>query len=124
MVGIVAVIVGLSLVVCIQGVPGFVIARRSGNQNPGVAFVPLFGVWIVLLETLRRSGWFALLTFIPYLGTLVLLVWVAFDLPVKQGRSRWWTVALGIPGPNLIAYWFYAFTLPQQDSPRLQPAIA
>jgi hypothetical protein len=30
-------------------------------------------------------------------------------------RSRWWTLLLIIPGVNLLAYWFYAFTLPRND---------
>jgi hypothetical protein len=27
-------------------------------------------------------------------------------------RTRWWTVPFMLPVVNLIAYWFYAFTLP------------
>jgi len=30
----------------------------------GPAFIPLLGVWIVLCESIGRSGWFALVAFV------------------------------------------------------------
>jgi hypothetical protein len=38
-----------------------------------------------------------------------------YDKGVLLVRSRWWTLLLIIPGVNLLAYWFYAFTLPRND---------
>jgi Family of unknown function (DUF5684) len=98
----------------VAGLPVFVIGRRRGIQNAWAAFVPLLGIW-VLFESIGRSGWFALLVFIPTAGPLVLLIWTAVELPVHHGRSRWWTLALILPGVNLLGYWFYAFTLPPRD---------
>ena len=111
----------LALILLIVGVfvvlvfPVFVIGQRRGVRNPWVAFVPLLGVWIVLFEAIGKSGWYSLLAFIPYVGALVALIWTAVELPAHHGRSRWWTLLLIIPGVNLLAYWFYAFTLPRND---------
>lgn len=99
-------------VFCAVVFPVFVIGRRQGLRNAWAAFIPVLGVWIVLFESIGRSGWFALLVFIPTVGPLLLFVWTAVELPAHHSRSRWWTLALLIPGVNLIAYWFYAFTLP------------
>jgi len=91
--------------------PVYVIGRRRGIKNPWVAFVPFLGVWIVLFETIGKSGCYSLLAFVPYVGGLVILIWTAVELPTRHDRSRWWTLALNIPGVNLLGYWFYAFTL-------------
>jgi Family of unknown function (DUF5684) len=98
-----------------SSVPVYVIGRRRGLKNPWAAFVPLLGVSIVLLEATGRSGWLALLVFVPYAGALVLLLWTAVKLPAHHGRSRWWTLGLLVPSVNVLAYWFYAFTLPRND---------
>ena len=60
-----------------------------------------------------QSGWLALFVFLPYLGALVLSIWAAFQVPPRHSRSRWWALALLVPGPNLVGYWAYAFTLPR-----------
>lgn len=77
---------------------------------------PASRVWIVLFEAVGKSGWYSLLAFIPYVGSLVPLIWTAVELPSHHGRSRWWTLLLLIPGVNLVGYWFYAFTLPRSLS--------
>ena len=94
--------------------PVYVIGRRRGIKNPWVAFVPFLGVWIVLFETIGKSGWYSLLAFVPYVGGLVILIWTAVELPTRHDRSRWWTLPLIIPGVNLLGYWFYEFTLPRE----------
>ncbi len=93
--------------------PAFVIARRRGLRYPGVAFVPILGVWIVLCESIGKSGWYSLLVFVPWAGPLALLLWTAVEVPHRHGRSRWWTLALIIPLLNSVGYWFYALTLPR-----------
>ena len=95
----------------IGAIPAYVVAKRRDLKNPKVAFVPVVGVWIVLLEATGKSGWNALIVLIPTIGALVLWIWTARQIPVHHGRSRWWTLAFLIPGLNLIAYWAYAFTL-------------
>jgi len=92
-----------------------------------VAFVPFFGLWIVLFESIGRSGWLALLTFIPYVGWLLVPVWTGIELPAHHGRSRWWTAVLAVPILNLVGYWVYAFTLPRHvadSGPELQRLAA
>jgi hypothetical protein len=103
----------------VLALPFYVLGRRRGVQNAWAAFVPLLGIWIVLLESMGRSGWLSLLVFIPTLGPLALLIWTAFQVPAHHGRSRWWTLPLIVPAVNLVAYWFYAFTLPKDE-----PALA
>ena len=105
----------LAAIVSFVATPAFVIGRRRGLQNPWAAFIPFVGIWIVLFESIGRSGWFALLVFIPTAGPLALLIWTAVQVPAHHGRSRWWTLGMIVPGVNVIAYWFYAFTLPRND---------
>ena len=124
--GYAGMILFFSTVLVIVGVPGYVLAKRRGLRNPIVAFVPFIGLWIVLFESIGRSGWLALLAFIPYVGLLVLPVWTGIELPARHGRSRWWTAILAIPLLNLVGYWAYAFTLPKRptDTPSALPGLA
>ena len=92
--------------------PVYVIGQRTGVKSPGVAFVPLLGAAIVFMESMGRSGWLSLIAFVPYVGPLVLLVWIAVEVPMRHERSGWWTLGLMVPPVNLVTYWFYAFTLP------------
>ena len=96
--------------------PAYVIAQRTGSDQPWVALVPWFGVWIVLLESMRRNAWFSLLAFLPYLGAVLLFVWVSAELPSRHGRSNAWIVPFFVPGVNLVAYWVYALTLPHRTN--------
>ncbi len=95
--------------------PVFVIGKRRDQKNAWVAFIPLLGPWIVLFEAIGRTGWLSLMVFIPWVGALVAAIWTAVEMPSHHHRSGWWTLALLIPGVNLLAYWFYAFTLPKND---------
>ena len=113
--GLLVLILLVALATGITGTPAYVIARRTGSQNPWVAFIPLFGLWIVLLETTGQRGWIAVFAFIPLLS-LILSLWLAFGVPVAHGRNRWWTGAFVVPGVNIIGYWCYAFTLPRDGS--------
>jgi Family of unknown function (DUF5684) len=110
---VVVILVIFAVVYCALVFPVYVIGRRRGLKNPWAAFIPLLGPWIVLFEAIGRSGWFSLLAFIPNVGALILLIWTAVELPSKHDRTRWWTLPFVLPGVNLIAYWFYAFTLPR-----------
>ena len=119
-------IVVIGVGVCLGGIPGYVLAKRRGVRNPAVAFVPFVGLWIVLFESIGRSGWLGLLAFVPYVGLLVLPIWIGIELPAHHGRTRWWTAILVIPVLNLAGYWVYAFTLPENVSPsghELQAAV-
>src|ERR671935_1527046 len=95
-------------VFCALVFPVYVIGRRRGLQNPWAAFIPLLGPWIVLFESIGRSGWFSLLVFIPNLGPLAVLLWTGIEAPTRHQRTRWWTPALIVPGVNVLGYWAYA----------------
>jgi hypothetical protein len=113
MVTVLMVIVLVALILCIPGIPGYVIAQRRGIANPWVAFLPMFGLWIVLFESLGRSGLLALLMLFQPIA-FVFMIWTAIEIPPRHGRSRWWTAVLFVPVLNILAYWVYAFTLPRQ----------
>ena len=103
--------VGFLLIgVVFVGIPAFVVGQRRGVDSPGIAFVPFVGAWIVILRSIGRSGWLAVLSVIP-LVALGLYIWVAFTVPAEHGRTRWWTLPFLIPGANIVAFWVRAFTL-------------
>jgi hypothetical protein len=79
------------------------------------------GLWIVLFESIGRSGLLALLGLVPMLG-LVVVIWTALEVPAKHGRSRWWTLPLIVPVANIVGYWVYAFTFGRDTEPQLSPA--
>jgi hypothetical protein len=90
-------------------IPAFVIGRRLAVIHPGEAFIPAVGPSIVLLHSIRRSGWLCLLGLIP-LVSLVFYIWLACVIPGEHGRTKWWILAFLIPGVNIVAYYVYAFT--------------
>ena len=110
-VGIVAFLIGYAFITT----PGYVIARRRGLANPWIAFVPFFGLAIVLFESAGRSGWFALVGLVPSLGAIIISVWTGLEVPARHGRSGWWSVGLVVPFLNLLVYWPYALTLERED---------
>jgi hypothetical protein len=93
----------------------YITAQRSGVRYAWAAYVPL-GAWFVLFETIGRNAWLALIVFVPYVGGLVVYIWIAVEAPNRHARSGWWTVAFLIPGVNLIAIWMYALSLPYDAS--------
>jgi hypothetical protein len=103
-------IVLLVLVFAILPIPAFVVGQRRRVKAPGIAFVPYVGAWIVILRSIARSGWLAILALIP-LVAWIFGIWAAFTVPSEHGRTRWWALPFLIPGVNLVAFWVYAFTL-------------
>jgi hypothetical protein len=111
MVGVTEVLV-VAFIVLIPGIPAYVIGKRRGVRRAWVAFIPLVGFWIVLLQSTNESGWIALVGVVPIVS-LALVIWMAIQLPSTHGRSGWWVLALVFPGIHLLGLWFYAFTLPK-----------
>ena len=106
--------IGLSILVAI---PAFVVGQRLGVIHAGEAFIPAVGPLIVILHSIRRSGWLCVLGLIPYLG-LIFLIWLGCVVPGTHGRTRWWILAFLIPGVNIVAFFAYAFTLPSPSASR------
>jgi hypothetical protein len=102
----------VAFIILIPGIPASVLGKRREVERPWVAFIPIFGYWIVLLQSTRNSGWLALLAVVP-IASVAFVIWMAFALPSVHGRSSWWVLALIIPGVHLVGLWFYAFTLPK-----------
>jgi hypothetical protein len=97
-------------------IPAYVVGTRTGVASPGIAFVPFLGPYIVLLESIRRSGWLCLLSLVP-LVSLVFVIWLAFTIPAAHGRTQLWGIAFLIPVINLFAFYAYAFSLDQYRRP-------
>jgi hypothetical protein len=98
---------GLAIIAVVGGLPAYVIGRRSGVHSAWVAFVPLVGTTLVLLWSIRQTGWLVLLAFIPFLDLLFLL-WLVFALPRTHHRRGLWGLGLLVP---LVGIYAYAFTL-------------
>jgi hypothetical protein len=111
------VIVFIPIVGWILGsIPAFVIGSRLGVVHPGEAFIPFVGPYIVLLHSIKRSGWLCILALIPFVS-LFFFLWLIFVIPGDHGRTRWWTLFFLIPLVNVIAYYVYAFTLDPYGRP-------
>jgi uncharacterized membrane protein YhaH (DUF805 family) len=106
----------------LSSVPAFVIGRRLGVVHSGEAFIPMVGPSIVLLHSIRRSGWLCILGLIPYVG-IIFFIWLACVIPGDHGRTRWWILAFLIPVVNFVAFYVYAFTMPRSPAPT-QTALA
>lgn len=91
-------------------IPAFVIGQRLGVVHAGEAFIPIVGPYIVLLHSIKRSGWLCILGLIPIVS-LFFYIWLICVIPVDHGRTRWWILAFLIPLVNVISYYAYAFTL-------------
>jgi uncharacterized membrane protein YhaH (DUF805 family) len=101
----------------LASIPAFVIGRRLSVVHAGEAFIPAVGPYIVLLHSIRRSGWLSLLGLIPFVS-LVFYIWLACVIPGDHRRTRWWILPFLIPVVNFVAYYVYAFTLaPSEPSP-------
>src|SRR5262249_13740256 len=118
-------VMGLLLYFGVICVAAYIVGQRRGVPNAGLAFIPLIGPWIVILRSIARSGWMSILAVIP-LVSLVFGVWLAFAVPSRHSRTAWWGAAFIIPVVNVVAFWVYAFTLPEERPTPLpsEPALA
>jgi hypothetical protein len=98
-------------------IPAYVIGERLGVVHAGEAFIPVVGPYIVLLHSIKRSGWLCILGLIPIVS-LFFYLWLICVIPGEHGRTRWWILAFLIPLVNVIAYYAYAFTLDPYSRPR------
>ncbi|HUZ14811.1 MAG TPA: hypothetical protein VMU72_01370 [Gaiellaceae bacterium] len=94
----------------VGSIPAYVVGSRLGVVHPGEAFIPVVGPYIVLLHSVKRSGWLCILGLIPLLS-FVFYLWLILVIPTEHRRTAWWTLAFLIPGVNVVAYFAYAFTL-------------
>jgi len=72
---------------------------------------------IVMLRSMKASGWLVLLAFVP-LVNLVFALWFLFATPARHGRTRLWGVCFLIPVLGTIGLWVYAYTLDGDSRPR------
>jgi hypothetical protein len=92
--------------------PAYTVGKRQVVSRPGQAFIPWVGAFIVLLRVMGQNAWWAVLGVVPYVGTLILYVWLAIVIPRRHGRTGWWTLAfIFVP---IASFYAYAFTLPRE----------
>lgn len=104
------------LVVCVvYSFPFYVIGQRCGVNDAWVAFIPAFGPTMVLLWSIKRSGWMTLLGLIP-LVNIAFGLWLLFSVPSNHGRSLLWGLGLLVP---FVGSYAYAFTLSPSGSVRV-----
>jgi hypothetical protein len=116
----------------VPAIPGYTIGKRRGLKAAWIGFIPLVGLWIVLFRSVGRSAWWllllvSLLLLVPFVGQLVVSIWMGLEVPTRHGRSTRWRFLLMVPLINILGYWFYAFTLPKQapgGNPSTSPTSA
>jgi hypothetical protein len=101
----------------VLAIPAYILAQRLGLAEAWAAFIPLFGVTIVVLRAIDRTAWFSLITIVP-LVNVVFSIWLFVTMPAHHGRTRWWALALLIPFIGLL---WYALTLPERSQTTAQP---
>ena len=109
----------IAYVAVVPAIPGYTIGKRRGLTASWIGFIPLVGLWIVLFRSVGRSSWWllllvSLLLLVPFVGQLVVSIWMGLEVPTRHGRSTRWTAVLIVPLINILGYWFYAFTLPKR----------
>ena len=103
-------IVALLLIAGLWGLlctPAYMVGQRRGVRSPGVAFIPLVGITLVLLWSIGRRGWMVLMAFVPIVN-FVFWIWLLFALPSYHRRSQLWGFVLLLP---VLGWYLYAFTL-------------
>ena len=95
--------------------PAYKVGDRLGVPNPGLAFIPIVGPYIVIWRSIGSSGWNTLFLFIP-LVNVGAAIWLAYTVPTRHGRSQAWCLWFVIPRLNILGFWVYALTLaPHSD---------
>jgi membrane associated rhomboid family serine protease len=103
-------LVVIVLLVPFMGWPTYVIGERLDVANPKLAFIPLVGPYIVIWRSIGSSGLKVLFLWIPVVN-LAMLIYLAYTVPTRHGRSQAWTLWFVIPLLNIVGFWVYAYTL-------------
>jgi hypothetical protein len=109
-------VIALLLLELALGVPAFVVGRRRGISLAWVAFIPIVGPWITVLRSIGSSAWLTVLTLVP-LVDIFFGLWAAFTIPGRHGRNTAWGIWFILPVLNVIGFWAYAFTMPDERAP-------
>ncbi len=105
----------LLLIVVLPSIPAYIVCERRGVGSPGLAFIPIVGPTIVILQSIETSAWASLWLLLPPLS-LVFGIWLAFMVPIRQRRSAFWGFWFVVPVLNLIGFYVYAFTLARRPT--------
>lgn len=116
------ILAALFFFVVVLAIPAYEVGKRTGVTSPLLAFIPGFGPEMVMLASVGTTMWWAVVILVPYLGVIVLDIWLAFVIPPRHHRSRWWTLAFLIPIANFVAFFVYAYTLRTRQSAEVSGA--
>lgn len=83
-------VIGLGMVEGILGIAPLSSQSMLANLYVIAVFIPFIAVSVRRLHDTDRSGWWLLLGFVPFIGTIVLVVFFALDS--KPGQNQY--------GPN------------------------
>lgn len=104
----------LLVALCVYGIAiGFALATRSyAGIFVAVVGLAIFGLislipsWAVLVRRLHdtdRSGWWLLIVFLPWIGAIILLVFLV--MPSTEGFNRFGPPPIARPGDHLAQYY-------------------
>lgn len=71
----------------------YLIAKKLGEENAWLAFVPLFS-FILILRMAGMSGWWILGLFVPILNIYVIVKALHNGISLRTGHDAGWTVGL------------------------------
>lgn len=97
-------IFALYLTLCI---PLYVMGKKTGQDNPWFAFVPILNT-ILMLQIADKELWWFLLLLIPLVNVIVaVLVWMA--IADAMDKPEWVGALMLVPFVNLAVPWYLAF---------------
>ena len=83
------------------------IAKKTGNENAWMAWVPILNMWL-MIEIAQKEAWWMILFFIP-LANIVAMVVVTMAIAERLEKPSWWGVLMVVPGANLIVPGYLAW---------------
>jgi hypothetical protein len=99
-------LIGLIALYLVQTVPIYMIARKCGQQNAWMAFVPLANLWL-LCDMAEMETWFLIIWLVPYVN-VVFLAFVWWRIAENTNKPGWVGLLMLVPLVNLAAAWYIA----------------
>jgi hypothetical protein len=84
------------------------IANKTGTPNAWFAWIPILNI-VLMLQVAKKPVWWFILFFVPLVNFIIaILMWIG--VCEARGKSGLLTIALIIPGVNLFAFAYLAFS--------------
>ncbi|MCU0770846.1 MAG: DUF5684 domain-containing protein [Verrucomicrobia bacterium] len=104
-------IIGVAILLAIHLFFSFclkLIVEKTGNEPGFMVWLPVFQVF-PMLRAAGMSGWWVLGMLIPLVNIIVQILWCV-KIVQARGKSFWVTIFLILPGPNVLAFLYLAFS--------------